>query len=170
MTKTKESWWVIPIKHPIIPIVIAGDAQGKLVYVGFEQEISGAKKFASRHAAYLSGTPSHPPHAVQQFHEYLAGQRKHFDIPLRPLGTPFQKNAWNILREIPYGQTRTYQEQAVKLGNTQLARAVGLANSKNPLAIVVPCHRVIGKTGQLTGFAGGLGTKRWLLDHEAKFC
>jgi methylated-DNA-[protein]-cysteine S-methyltransferase len=104
--------------------------------------------------------------AVLQLEEYFAGTRREFDLPLDPLGTPFQQSVWMVLRSIPYGRTMSYGEQATKLGDPNKARAVGAANGKNPLSIVVPCHRVIGSGGHLTGFAGGLEVKSWLLDHE----
>ncbi len=104
--------------------------------------------------------------AVRQLEEYFAGTRREFDLPLDPLGTPFQQSAWMVLRSIPYGQTISYGQQARQLGDPNKARAVGAANGKNPLSIVVPCHRVIGSGGQLTGFAAGIDIKSWLLDHE----
>ena len=104
--------------------------------------------------------------AVAQLEEYFAGTLREFDLPLDPLGTPFQQSAWMVLRSIPYGRTMSYGEQARRLGDPNKARAVGAANGKNPLSIVVPCHRVIGSTGHLTGFGGGLEAKSWLLDHE----
>ncbi|MEY2582844.1 MAG: methylated-DNA-[protein]-cysteine S-methyltransferase [Ilumatobacteraceae bacterium] len=104
--------------------------------------------------------------AVSQLEEYFAGTRREFDLPLDAAGTPFQKSAWMVLRTIPYGETISYGQQAKQLGDPNKARAVGAANGKNPLSIVVPCHRVIGSSGHLTGFAAGLDIKSWLLDHE----
>ena len=104
--------------------------------------------------------------AVAQLEEYFAGTRREFDLPLDPQGTPFQQSVWLVLRTIPYGRTISYGQQAGQLGDPNKARAVGAANGKNPLSIVVPCHRVIGAGGQLTGFAAGLDVKSWLLDHE----
>ncbi|MEO5724152.1 MAG: methylated-DNA--[protein]-cysteine S-methyltransferase [Ilumatobacteraceae bacterium] len=104
--------------------------------------------------------------AADQLDEYFRGKRESFDLPLDPVGSPFQQAAWLVLRTIPYGQTITYGEQARRLGDPNKARAVGAANGRNPLSIVVPCHRVIGATGKLTGFAGGIDAKAWLLDHE----
>jgi methylated-DNA-[protein]-cysteine S-methyltransferase len=105
---------------------------------------------------------------VRQLDEYFAGERREFDLPLRPAGTAFQLAAWRALRAIPYGRTVSYGEQARRLGHPGRARAVGAANGRNPLPIVVPCHRVIGADGSLTGFGGGLETKAWLLDHERR--
>jgi methylated-DNA-[protein]-cysteine S-methyltransferase len=104
--------------------------------------------------------------AVTQLDEYFAGERIVFDVALDPLGTTFQRSVWDVLRTIPYGATMSYGEQARKLGDPNKARAVGAANGRNPLSIVVPCHRVVGSNGTLTGFAGGLDAKAWLLDHE----
>lgn len=104
--------------------------------------------------------------AKRQLAEYFAGRRHAFDVPLDPVGTPFQLSAWAELRDIPYGATRTYGEQAAAIGRPKASRAVGAANGRNPLSIFVPCHRVIGADGSLTGFAGGLGTKRSLLALE----
>ncbi len=104
--------------------------------------------------------------AIAQLAEYFAGERVEFDLPLDPCGTTFQQQAWATLRTIPFGETMTYGEQAAEMGDARKARAVGSANGQNPIPIVVPCHRVIGSTGKLTGFAGGLGVKAWLLEHE----
>ncbi len=104
--------------------------------------------------------------ARRQLTEYFAGERTTFDLPLRPAGAPFQLRVWDALRRIPYGETASYGELARELGHPTAARAVGAANGRNPIAIVVPCHRVIGANGSLTGYAGGLECKRALLDLE----
>lgn len=104
--------------------------------------------------------------AAQELTEYFAGTRTDFDVPLDPRGTAFQLAAWAALRTIPYGETVSYGEQAKRLGDVGKARAVGAANGRNPLPIIVPCHRVIGSNGHLTGFGGGIESKAWLLDHE----
>lgn len=106
--------------------------------------------------------------AKQQLSEYFEGERTHFDMPLAPKGTDFQKQVWQALVEIPYGQTVSYQDIAKAVGKPKGSQAVGGANGKNPIAIVVPCHRVIGKDGSLTGYAGGLDKKSWLLSLEQK--
>jgi len=102
-----------------------------------------------------------------QLAEYFAGERQSFDLPLALAGTEFQELAWRSLAEIPYGETASYGEQAIRIGRPRAIRAVGSANGRNPLSIVLPCHRVVAANGSLAGFAGGLSTKRWLLDHEA---
>jgi methylated-DNA-[protein]-cysteine S-methyltransferase len=104
----------------------------------------------------------------QQLGEYFAGTRTEFTVPVAPSGTPFQRAVWRELTTIPYGQTRTYGEIARTLGGPKLTRAVGAANGRNPISIVVPCHRVVGSDGSLTGYAGGLPRKRFLLDLEAR--
>ena len=104
--------------------------------------------------------------SVSQINEYFAKKRTHFDFKFNPKGTEFQQKVWQSLVEIPYGKTRTYLEQSKVLGDVKAIRAVASANGKNPLWIVVPCHRVIGTDGSLTGYAGGLWRKKWLLEHE----
>lgn len=106
--------------------------------------------------------------AVVQLAEYFAGTRTAFDLPIDPAGTPFQQAAWAVLRTIPYGETISYGQQARRLGDPNKSRAVGAANGRNPIPIIVPCHRVVGADGRLTGFAGGLEAKAWLLDHERR--
>lgn len=103
-----------------------------------------------------------------QLQAYFAGTRQHFELPLHPLGTPFQCTVWHALAQIPYGTTLSYGELARRIGQPQAMRAVGAANGRNPLPIVLPCHRVIGANGSLTGFGGGLPTKRWLLELEQR--
>ena len=116
----------------------------------------------------LQERPDHPvlATALRQLDEYFAGTRTEFDIPLDLSGTEFQRKAWLALAAIPFGATSTYSEQAERLGQRAAVRAVGAANGRNPVSIILPCHRVVGKDGSLTGYAGGLDTKRALLDHE----
>lgn len=103
---------------------------------------------------------------VDQLAEYFAAERTRFELDLRPAGTDFQRRVWAAIADIPYGQTATYGQIAEQLGVPRSARAVGAATGRNPLSVVVPCHRVVGASGQLTGYAGGLDRKRWLLDFE----
>lgn len=112
--------------------------------------------------------PGHPvlARAEGELREYFAGKRSAFSLPLEPRGTPFQKEVWRALAGIPFGQTRSYGQLADQLGRPKAARAVGAANAHNPISIIVPCHRVIGSSGRLTGFAGGLDAKALLLDLE----
>jgi methylated-DNA-[protein]-cysteine S-methyltransferase len=118
----------------------------------------------------MSPDPHHPIliETERQFIEYFSGTRTKFDLPIEPRGSEFQKKVWRALREIPFGETRSYLDLAKALGTPNAVRAVGAANGKNPLAIVVPCHRVIGANGALTGFAGGIEAKAKLLALEAK--
>lgn len=104
--------------------------------------------------------------AVAQLKEYFDAKRTQFSLALNPDGTDFQKRVWKQLMEIPFGKTKSYQEIANQLGDPKVIRAAAAANGKNPIAIIIPCHRVIGSDGSLTGYAGGLHRKRWLLDHE----
>ena len=118
----------------------------------------------------VKGNDGHPviAAATRQLGEYFDGERRNFDLPLDPAGTDFQQSAWVALRSIPYGTTVSYGEQAEQMGDKRKARAVGAANGRNPISIIVPCHRVVGSNGALTGFAGGIATKHWLLTHERR--
>lgn len=104
---------------------------------------------------------------IEQLEQYFAGNRKEFDIPVKLEGTFFQQTVWELLMKIPFGKTSTYKKIANKIGNPYSVRAVGSANAKNKIPIIIPCHRVIGSKGTLTGYAGGLWRKEWLLEHEA---
>lgn len=107
--------------------------------------------------------------AVRELEEYFAGKRRTFSLPLRPAGTPFRLKVWRVLCSIPYGETWSYAELARAAGNAKAARAVGGANHHNPIAVIIPCHRVIGADGSLTGYGGGLDKKKFLLDLEQRF-
>ncbi len=113
----------------------------------------------------------HHPHFDEltlQIDQYLNGTRTEFQLPLHLIGTPFQQQVWQALQQIPYGSTRSYKQQSIFLGNEKAIRAVAGANGYNGIAIIIPCHRVIGEDGSLTGYGGGLQRKKWLLDHERK--
>ena len=127
---------------------------------------SGSAQGPDARSSVVAMAEAHLDRAQAQLEEYFAGTRRDFDLDLDPVGTAFQLRAWKALRTIPYARTITYGEQAAELGEPGAARAVGAANGRNPLSIVVPCHRVVAATGALTGFAGGLDIKAWLLDHE----
>lgn len=116
--------------------------------------------------------PSEDPSGItdkcrMELKKYFAGELTEFSLPLNPAGTEFQKKIWNLLLAIPYGQTISYSELAIRAGNVKTIRAAGRANGANPIGILIPCHRVVGSNGTLTGYAGGLDKKRWLLLHEA---
>ena len=145
------------MESPIGPLLLAGDEAG-LRRIGFpnKQESTGGWR----------EDPSQFGDAVRQLQAYFAGELREFDLPLRMEGTPFQMSVWRSLRDIPYGETISYGELARRVGNPKASRAVGLANGANPIPIVVPCHRVIGSNGKLTGFGGGLSTKEKLLALE----
>ena len=114
--------------------------------------------------------PNHPmvKKAIEQLSEYFAGTRKKFDLKLDLQGTEFQVDAWRSLAKVPYGKTASYAEQAASIGRPKAVRAIGGANGRNPVAVILPCHRIIGADGSLTGFGGGLPVKVWLLEHEQR--
>ena len=143
------------IHTPMGPAKIEGDSNGvRTIKVLNEERVL---------SAYIPETLTA---CVSQLKEYFGGQRKEFSFKLNPNGTDFQKKVWDALWEVPYGKTISYLELSKQLGDVKAIRAVANANGKNPLWIVVPCHRVIGTDGSLTGYAGGLHRKKWLLDHE----
>jgi methylated-DNA-[protein]-cysteine S-methyltransferase len=143
---------------------------GPLTLVAHDGALAGLYMVQQRHrpSAESFGPVDPEPfgEVIGQLGEYFAGERQLFDLPMTLAGTPFQRRVWAALTEIPYGETVSYGELAANLGNPAAARAVGLANGKNPIGIIVPCHRVIGSTGDLTGYGGGLDRKRTLLDFE----
>ena len=148
------------IKSPIGPLLLAGDEEG-LKYVGFPEgkgQVQPDENWDEDNRAFKE--------AKTQLDEYFKGKRKQFDLKLAPVGTPFQLDVLNALQKIPYGETRSYQDIASGVGRPRAVRAVGAANGRNPLPIVIPCHRVIGANGSLTGFGGGLPAKRYLLELE----
>lgn len=142
------------IKTPLGIAKIEGDANGISV-ISVHQD-----------GLVSESIPEHFREVVSQLNEYFDGQRKTFSFTLNPKGTDFQQKVWQALLEIPYGKTMSYLELSKKLGDVKAIRAVAAANGKNPIWIVVPCHRVIGSDGSLTGYAGGLWRKQWLLEHE----
>jgi methylated-DNA-[protein]-cysteine S-methyltransferase len=113
--------------------------------------------------------PDNLKNSVIQLVEYFDGKRKEFDLNLQPAGTDFQLKVWEEVKKIPFGKTVSYLDIAIKTGSKNNTRAVGLANGKNPIPIIIPCHRIIGTNGKLTGYAGGLERKKWLLQHELQF-
>ena len=128
--------------------------------LGVRHVAFGARGVESRTSALMR-------EALEQFRLYFAGELPTFNLPLEMIGTRFQKSVWGALRNIPYGETRSYSQMAQEIGAPRAVRAVGAANGRNPIPIIVPCHRVIGASGKLVGFGGGLGWKRFLLDLEA---
>ncbi|HXJ20502.1 MAG TPA: methylated-DNA--[protein]-cysteine S-methyltransferase [Polyangia bacterium] len=145
---------------PVGPLTLVADDEG-LIGLHFESDPAG------RQQPDWVRDDRRFRQAVTQLGEYFAGRRRTFDLPLAPRGTEFRKLVWKALRAIPYGQTASYGEIARAIGQPQASRAIGGANHHNPLAIVIPCHRVIGADGSMTGYGGGLARKRLLLDLEA---
>jgi methylated-DNA-[protein]-cysteine S-methyltransferase len=150
------------VSSPVGPLRLVVDGAGALTHLLFASEEEVAR------------APSEPSGASglgeveRQLRAYFAGEREDFDVPLRPAGTPFQLAVWEALRAIPYAETRSYAQQAAAIGRPRAVRAVGAANGRNPISIIVPCHRVVGADGGLTGYGGGIAQKRWLLDHERR--
>jgi methylated-DNA-[protein]-cysteine S-methyltransferase len=144
------------IETPLGIATISGDENG-VTSVSVTKESSNT---------ISKNVPLHLQKAVLQLKEYFEGKRTNFDLMLNPSGTDFQKKVWIELLKIPFGKTVSYLDIAKRLGNPKTIRAAASANGKNPLWIIVPCHRVIGSDGSLTGYAGGLWRKKWLLDHE----
>lgn len=148
---------------PIGPLEIITDSEaGALVRIRF----ADSPDRAAQTEYTLPKDDSLHQRVHEQFWAYFEGSLQHFDLPTRPKGTTFQQQVWYALASIPYGQTISYRDLANKLGDAGKVRAVGRANGANPLPIVLPCHRVIGADGSLTGYAGGIERKRWLLRHE----
>ncbi|QTL38153.1 methylated-DNA--[protein]-cysteine S-methyltransferase [Pseudoalteromonas viridis] len=142
------------LASPVGDITIQSSEKG-LSYVGFAPK-----------SQYPEGSNTHLQRACAQLTEYFDGQRTSFDVALDTQGTPFQQSVWQLLCQIPFGETNTYGWMANMLNNPKAVRAVGSANGQNPISIIVPCHRIIGANGKLTGYAGGLVRKSWLLAHE----
>ena len=142
-------------KTPIGTAKIEGNTQGITSITVLDENIETSKT-----------TPTCLQDCVQQLDAYFKGERTSFTLKLNPQGTEFQQKVWQELTNVPFGKTRTYLEQSKVLGNVKAIRAVAAANGKNPIWIVIPCHRIIGSDGSLTGYAGGLWRKKWLLAHE----
>lgn len=141
-------------------------ASGKILKIVSDLYSVKEISFVSEAGRESSAQPDILKKAARQLEEYLAGERETFDLKLDPEGTGFQKKVWNLLQTIPFGKTQTYAQMADQLGDPKVIRAAASANGKNPIAIVIPCHRVIGSDGSLTGYAGGLHNKRFLLELE----
>ena len=146
---------LIYYKSPIGTVKITGNNNGIQSVVFIEETVETSDKI-----------PEFFEPCLLQLQEYFIGIRKDFNLKLIPKGTDFQYTVWEELKKIPYGKTRSYTEQTKALGNLKAIRAVASANGKNPISIIIPCHRVIGSDGSLTGYAGGIWRKKWLLEHE----
>ena len=147
--------WQYELPVGQVTIAETREAISHLVYNG-ETRLSG---YEAKETTLIKET-------AKQLNEYFSGKRRSFDLPLCLSGTPFQKSVWTALQTIPYGETRSYGQIAMQIGNPKAARAVGMANNRNPVSVIVPCHRVIGADGSLTGYGGGLHIKRCLLELE----
>ncbi len=146
--------------HSPVGLLVLGEEDGFLTRVSFHKEIN--TPYIIEKTALLEETE-------KQLREYFQGEREDFTLPLRPMGTEFQRRVWQALQGIPYGGTASYGEIAKKAASPKGARAIGMANHKNPIAIIIPCHRVIGSNGHLVGYGGGLEKKVFLLSLEAKY-
>lgn len=146
---------------------------GSLLLLGDEQRLSGLYMHEQRHRPPLpDGCRENDKafrHVREQLKQYFAGKLQQFEVELAGEGSPFQRSVWKALCEIPFGATESYGGLARRIGNANASRAVGLANGKNPIGIIVPCHRVVGANGSLTGYGGGLERKKWLLEHERRY-
>ena len=150
------------LESPVGEILIVGDKRG-LKLINFQEgpKAQAADPQWQEDSQFFRAV-------IQQLNSYFSGRLTQFRLPLAPEGTPFQLKVWKALKRIPYGKTVTYGEIAKRIGNPKASRAVGAANGQNPLSIIVPCHRVIGQTGDLVGYGGGLSIKKALLDHERR--
>lgn len=160
MTTTNP--YLVRIDSPVGELRLVATASA-LIAVLWPEERDGRVRFPIEP---VDGTNAILDRTATQLHEYFDGTRRTFDVPLELRGTDFQQSVWLALAEIPFAETSTYSKQAAAVGRPRATRAVGSANGRNPLSIVLPCHRIVGADGRLAGFAGGLDTKRWLLDHE----
>ncbi len=164
------SWYDI-IETPLGALFVGGSAES-VHRVDFVTERRDEDELRARLEREAGEEPARDVEAAgeatRQLREYFDGERRSFALPLAARGTDFQRRVWSELSEIPHGRTRSYGEIAEAIGQPTASRAVGAANGRNPISIVVPCHRVIGASGALTGYGGGMDRKRWLLNHEAE--
>ncbi len=165
----KADLHIMQLPTPLCPMAACASSRGVCLLEftdnqRLEQELQYLVK--QLNAVVLTGTNPHLEQLQDELRAYFAGQLKEFTVPLHTPGTEFQQAVWKILRGIPYGETRSYKQQAIALGNPKAVRAVARANGQNRVSIVLPCHRVIGADGSLTGYGGGLDRKKWLLNHE----
>jgi|SRR5579872_988275 len=156
------------IEAPIGAFLIATDEQGRLRAVDFFADEARLRRLLVKQYGQVTTEHGQAPAPIRRaFEDYFAGDVRALErVPVEPAGTAFQRKVWDALQRIPAGQTKSYGQLAREIGAPKAMRAVGLANGQNPIAIVIPCHRVIGADGSLTGFGGGLPRKRWLLRHE----
>lgn len=157
-----------PYSSPFGPLGLLVDGASSLYRIAFLESLEDDLPWIFRRYVTVAVKEAPAAEVRRQLDAYYQGRRWHFDLSLAPGGTPFQEAVWRHLLEIPVGETRTYRQLAEEIGRPRAVRAVGRANATNPIPIVIPCHRLIGSDGSLTGFAGGLEMKRALLQHEAR--
>lgn len=166
-TETLAAKWInTPVGRMI---AVAGERE--IVYLEFAEDCASERPIERVRSA-IDLDASHPllETLAREMDEYFAGRLTEFSVPAKPRGSDFERRAWDYLRAIPFGQTRSYGQQARAIAGPNAARAAGRANGANPIAVLIPCHRVIGADGSLTGYGGGMHRKRWLLDHERRYC
>ena len=163
MVKTKQTFFFSEVESPVGQLLLLGDGSAlKGLYMTEQKHRPPLPEGCQR--------SDKPFRAIrEQLRAYFAGKLQDFDVRLAGEGSPFQEQVWRALLEIPFGETESYGSLARRIGNDKASRAVGLANGRNPIGIIVPCHRVVGANGSLTGYGGGVARKRWLLDHERRF-
>jgi len=162
------TWYTTTVDSPCGPLICVVDEDGAVVRIAFGHGRDAQKIETEKAAIPMIEDAGRTAEVRRQLDEYFAGRREEFDLVLAPRGTPFELSVWEELRRIPFGQTRSYADVARALGKPAATRAVGRANGANPIPIVVPCHRVIGSNGSLTGFGGGLAAKARLLELEGR--
>ncbi|MBK9795789.1 MAG: methylated-DNA--[protein]-cysteine S-methyltransferase [Holophagaceae bacterium] len=160
-----------PIETFLGPVQVAFNVEGEVLYLGFSDHEFRAPLLSKLERLALAPRPDAKAldRLREQLEDYATGGRRAFDIPFRLHGSPFERRVWRLLQDIPFGETRSYGQLAAALGDPNLSRAVGRANGANPVSILIPCHRVIGANGSLTGYAGGLARKERLLRLEGAF-
>ena len=174
---TLTAWYDL-VETPLGAVFVGGSDRGvhridflrdsRNGHPGTFDEAHWARTLEAETSALVTRDPAAAGGASRQVREFFAGTRSHFDLALAPIGTPWQRAVWDALLDIPFGETTTYGELAKRLGRPSAARAVGASVGRNPISLVIPCHRVVGANGALTGYASGLDRKRWLLDLEAR--
>ncbi|MFT4041340.1 MAG: methylated-DNA--[protein]-cysteine S-methyltransferase [Thermomicrobiales bacterium] len=170
MPQGEDVAWIETIREPPGPFTFAVDAQGRVLWLQFADGAyaTDAAEVMAQRGWRIAVDPARTAAARAELLAYCRGELREFSLPLALPGTPWQQAVWQAVQAIPFGETRTYGDIAAGLGKPRAARAMGHANALNPLPILVPCHRVVGSTGALTGYAGGVHLKRRLLEHEAR--
>jgi methylated-DNA-[protein]-cysteine S-methyltransferase len=178
MAQTAPAAWYDLIETPLGPLFVGGSHRGvhridflrdsRNGHAGTFDEAHWVRTLEAETGETATRDAASAGAASRQVREFFAGTRSHFDLPLAPIGTPWQRAVWDALLAIPFGETTTYGELAKRLGRPSASRAVGHAVGRNPISLVVPCHRVVGANGALTGYASGIERKRWLLDLEGR--